>query len=358
MKYVDWVERVLGAVLATADEGQAVLIGAPFARVAEALGLDGTSPEFERSREAGALVDALIDLRDLGILEDTRGFPQHARLTQEGRRLAAGSLRSLWADIAATFVTEDQRQYLAVVAELAETREDGYAALDWVKAGTAFERLGWEPDTLRAVSLTKDLTGIGLARSRLYMGGMESVNITTTYAGLVLATEVVESELQALVRTLLPEGETTTVEFKRRLDLDTRDGKGEFVHDVLALATTKASGRRRTLVIGIDDRTSTAVESLSPRVTQDRIEDILNAHAAPVPGIRLRTVDWEGMTEGVLEVLRDPAQVPYRFSRNIGRFAKGDVFVRHGSHVEPPTSAELEALVEEGERARKAPSEP
>ncbi len=64
------------------------------------------------------------------------------------------------------------------------------------------------------------------------------------------------------------------------------------------------------------------------------------------------------MTVGVLEVLRDPAQVPYRFSRDAGRYAKDDVFVRHGSHVEPPTPAELAALIEEGQRAWTNPSEP
>jgi hypothetical protein len=74
VKFVDWVERVLRAVLATAADGQAALIGAPFAQVVEDLGLDGTPPEFERSREAGALADALIELRDLGILEDAKGF--------------------------------------------------------------------------------------------------------------------------------------------------------------------------------------------------------------------------------------------------------------------------------------------
>ncbi len=143
--------------------------------------------------------------------------------------------------------------------------------------------LGWEPDASRAISLTKDLTAIGLARSRMYHGGMESINITPTYVGFVLTTEVMESEFQAHVRGLIPEGETTTVEFKRRLDLDTRDGKGEFVHDVVALATTKARGRRRTLVIGIDDRTSRAVESLSPKVTQDRIEDVSTAMRRRLP---------------------------------------------------------------------------
>jgi hypothetical protein len=40
------------------------------------------------------------------------------------------------------------------------------------------------------------------------------------------------------------------------------------------------------------------------------------------------------------------------------RMMAGEIFVRHGSHIEPPTSDEMESLLAEGERARERQKEP
>ena len=59
---------------------------------------------------------------------------------------------------------------------------------------------------------------------------------------------------------------------------------------------------------------------------------------------------------GRLRILRDPAKLPYRVAKSVGdkkRIEKGQIFVRHGSLTEEPTGEELQALLEEGERARK-----
>ena len=80
----------------------------------------------------------------------------------------------------------------------------------------------------------------------------------------------------------MPDWETTTVEFKRQVNLKLDKEKAEFVRDVLALATTKASGRR-WLVIGFDNNTHQFTVSVDPAITQDRLEDILNAYASPAP---------------------------------------------------------------------------
>lgn len=62
-----------------------------------------------------------------------------------------------------------------------------------------------------------------------------------------------------------------------------------------------------------------------------------------------------------LEVTRRAWEVPYRVKKELRsgpdepsrRLEVGDVFVRHGSQIEKPTEAELTALIEEGDRARK-----
>jgi len=58
---------------------------------------------------------------------------------------------------------------------------------------------------------------------------------------------------------------------------------------------------------------------------------------------------------GRLHILRDSAKLPYRVAKSVGhekRIEKGQIFVRHGSLTEEPTDEELQALLEEGERAR------
>jgi hypothetical protein len=122
------------------------------------------------------------------------------------------------------------------------------------------------------------------------------------------------------------------------------------VRDILALATTKSSGQR-FLIVGFDDQTQQFVQSVDPAITQNRLEQILNAYAAPVPQIRYHRVAWEQGEIGVIKVLRDPAKVPYRVTKTLAHISRGDVYVRHGSQVEPPTPAELAALEAEGQAA-------
>jgi len=128
----------------------------------------------------------------------------------------------------------------------------------------------------------------------------------------------------------------------------------EFTRDVIALATTKASGRERHLILGYDPKSHEFTRSAEPDAAQDVMEDILNEYADPVPGIHYFTVEHQSGTGivGVLEVCRDAAQVPYRLRRDGGKRHAGDVFVRHGSHIEPPTQAERDSLLAESALAR------
>jgi len=73
----------------------------------------------------------------------------------------------------------------------------------------------------------------------------------------------------------------------------------------------------------------------------------------PIPEIRYHTVVWETGEVGVIEVLRDPAKIPYRVARDLGNLISvGEIYVRHGTQVEQPTPGELAALEAEGRAAR------
>ena len=112
----------------------------------------------------------------------------------------------------------------------------------------------------------------------------------------------------------------------------------KFVCNVLALATTKSSGRR-FLIIGFEEQTREFFKAVDPTITQDRPEQILNAYTQPIPEIRYQPVAWDSGEVGVIEVLRDPAKTPYRVAKALGNLnAPGEVYVRHGSQVEHPTA--------------------
>lgn len=139
------------------------------------------------------------------------------------------------------------------------------------------------------------------------------------------------------------------------MKLGTPAQKAEFVKDILGLATTKASGRDRYLIVGYDDKRHAFDQSVDARITQDRLEQILHQYTEPMPEIRYFTVPMRGGNDaGVIEVRRETGRVPYRVRRDIGRLSAGDTFVRHGSQTEPPTQLELEALIAEGEQARSS----
>lgn len=138
---------------------------------------------------------------------------------------------------------------------------------------------------------------------------------------------------------------------KRRLDLGTDEGKGKLVRHCLALATTRVSGRR-FLVVGYEDATLAFAETPGPKVTKERVEQILHAYTDPTPDIRFRRLKVPGGEAVLIELVRDPARVPYRVSKAIGPLAVGDVYVRHGTSSEDPTARELRELEQEGRAAQ------
>jgi hypothetical protein len=150
---------------------------------------------------------------------------------------------------------------------------------------------------------------------------------------------------------LIETWETTSIEFKRELSLGTVADKAEFVRDMLALATTQASGDR-LMIVGLDPKTRSFAQSFSTKLTSDHLEDVLNEYVKPALQVHLDRVAWGGGEVGVIEAIREPAKVPYEVRRETGALQAGQIFVRHGTHVSEPDSEELESLRAEGERAR------
>ncbi len=115
-------------------------------------------------------------------------------------------------------------------------------------------------------------------------------------------TERVATEWQERLRVLLAEGETSTVDIKRELHVDGVREKGEFIRDVLGLATTKASGHERYLLVGFDDETSEFLTSVDAAITRERLEQIVNAYTDPKPELDWVTVPVSDGVAGVVIV--------------------------------------------------------
>ena len=120
------------------------------------------------------------------------------------------------------------------------------------------------------------------------------------------------------------------------------------------LTLANVQGRQpRAIVIGFDPKTRAPFKSVDPAITQDRLEDIVNGNTlGRPPEVRWQTIFWRGITAGLVEIIRDPAALPYR-SKGILRERYGsDVLVRRGTHSAVADEKEVADLEVEAARAR------
>lgn len=239
-----------------------------------------------------------------------------------------------------------------MLTELSVDSHPQCARLAEIHAKDVLARFGgvWDNDAIIwASAIVASLKAAGMVREHSALGGY--IRAWPTYVGVVRVTKAEPHEWQSVIRDALADWETTNVDFKRELGLDRDAAKAEFVRDVLALANTKSSGRR-FLIVGFGDQSRELEVAFDPRVTQERMEQVLTAWAEPRPAIKLAKVQWNEGVAGVVEVFRDPAMLPYLAKKSAGKLKADIVYVRHGSHSEPATDTEREALQQEGQRAR------
>jgi len=190
-----------------------------------------------------------------------------------------------------------------------------------------------------------------------------TLHFRSTYKGLVWETRRGYTVQSRTIDELVREWETTSVDFKQELHVDTASEKAELVKDVIALANTQASGRR-WLVLGFENKTRAYYGPPDPKVTPDRLEQLLAEYVTPAVDIRYEVYDYRAGPVGMLEILRDPKKLPYAVKRAVGgphgqrgekHVEEGQVFVRHGSHTAEASEEERRALDEEREWAQGRP---
>ncbi len=355
MKYVEWVERVLSeTALAVSEDVDRRLMGIQVPELAKRLnlGIDPYAPgvDFHQSDERMSILDAASDLADLGLAEVDQGY-FHFKLTERGRAGHKARLSSTWPTLLQQVrVDDEQLAFLRRAVERSEEQHESFAIMRNVTTQELFSDLGWPWHPGHALDVTNVLKAKSCLHSHPTMGG--PIPVRVTYIGVVRATETERSRDQELLRRLLDDWETTTVDFKRELDIGTVAVRLEFVRDVLAIATTQGR-QERCVVIGFDSKSHEFHKSVDPAITQDRLEDILNQYVlAQLPGLKYRTVPWQGGEVGLVGIVRDATQVPYRGNDQIRQRYKSDAFVRRLSHIAVPDAQELADLESEAAAAR------
>jgi schlafen family protein len=298
-----------------------------------------------------AVASALEEMLRIGLVEHPEGDDFTYRPTGNARAIA-GNFIPLWESICNITLQNDQKELLRTLNQMSERKSENHAWLEEVHVNDLMAELGWM-DTEFFVSVADELERDGLMNCPGLHGNI------ATYRGLVWATRhglTIESKrLDELVK----QWETTSVEFKRELYMDTKDQKAEFVKDIVGLANTQASGQR-LLIIGFDDKTREYHAPPDLKGAQDRMEQLLARCTSPMVDSRYTVIDYRSGSVGQIEVLRDPKKLPYRVKEKEGGkgvdgkrlIEENQIFVRHGSQTEEPTADELQAIIDEGDRAR------
>jgi hypothetical protein len=346
MDFVDWCSFVLTKLI---EEGRNPHIDE--IRLAQILYGEETRTKggFWDSSLRRGMLDAVEELSKVGLVNVDGNF---FKVTVDGRAFAKDPI-PLWRAICEMELEPEEERILRVVnQESARVATDPpHAWLELIDREPLLKEVGIEAGMEMIKTLypvTQDLSDRGF----IVRDGGPGFHLDTkaTYVGLVWQARRGLTLESQFIDSLVAEWETTSVEFKRELHLDTADHKAEFIKDILSLANTKASGRR-WMIIGFDNKSHAYHSAPDPAITPDRIEQILAYYTDSAVNVRYEVVRYRSGDVGKLEVLRDPGKLPYKVAASIGekkRIEAGQIFVRHGSQIEAPTQSELDALIAEG----------
>ncbi len=356
MDFVEWCGLVLDRLIEAMQTTPATRsIGVDQYHLARTIfGSEYTSqPEFQASTQRCGIFDAIRELETVYLIESSSSL---WKATKFGRELSRDKdWTSLWEGICLERLEPDEEQLLKVINQLSPSTAADHAWLTYNDREAVLSELGWLEGIDRLWPVSQDLEQTGLIQCHWKLG--QQINIRATYRGLVWETRRGFTMISKFIDELVAEWETTSVDFKRELHLHTADEKAEFIKDVVSLVNTKASGRR-WMIIGFDNKSQAYYGPPDSSLNQNRIEQLLAVYTAPYVDVRYELVDYREGLVGMLEVLRDHKKLPYSVAKAIGdkkRIEQGDIFVRHGSQVEKPTSLELQALQDEGNQARLNP---
>lgn len=349
MDFVDFCGLVLDSLIKLSRSSTDTrLTGVDSPSLAKAMfgGKIGTESDYWNSEYSEGIESALLEMKRIGFIEHPHSDQFRYAITRKGQGFVADVI-PWWESICQTELDSDQQHLLRTLNKMSERLADDHAWLEEIHTDKLMSELGWT-DRHFFVSVIEELERDGFANCPGIVGNL------ATYLGLVWDTRRGFTLESRFIDSLVDEWETTSVDFKRELRIDTADQKAEFIKDVIGLGNTQSSGRR-WMIIGFDDKTRSYYGPPDHRLSQNRFEQILAQCTAPMVYIKYEVVDYRSGPVGKLEILRDRSKLPYTVAKSIGdkkRVFEGQIFVRHGSQTEEPTPAELQAIRDEVERPK------
>lgn len=158
------------------------------------------------------------------------------------------------------------------------------------------------------------------------------------------------------VQKLLGLDEGVHVEFKVKIDLDSKEGKAHFLKEILALANSAISEHPSFLVIGVEDKTKKVIGI--DELSEETLQQIVESHCKPPVPIAFNVVTYQGKDIGVVKIFCS-SRKPHTFISKYGyqdsssgkskEIRENQVFVRRGSTISQATVDEIIALAQEND---------
>ncbi|MFN8678789.1 MAG: ATP-binding protein [Thermomicrobiales bacterium] len=324
-------------------------------------------PGFRSSTRHVAAMGAISTLQSLGLIEQPERLATNDffKVSAQGR-LLANDMTPLWSGICNQPLDLDQAGLVRILNTLGTREFEDHGLLECVEGSEILAHPGWEGDKYHLVAVGNELARASFVVNRSYIGG---ITYCPTYRSLVWQTRSQLTADSAEIDAILEEGETSLIDFKRQLAVDTASQKAELVKDVIALANARGKGTRALLIGFTDDgdfyEPSASHEceerdQLLAALTQDRLQTIIARHTHPVVPVRYGRVAYRRGQVGKLEINPDAAERPYAVAISIGdkgkgghRVEQGQVFVRDGAVTRQARPEEIATMRSHAEQVKR-----
>lgn len=141
--------------------------------------------------------------------------------------------------------------------------------------------------------------------------------------------------------------ESELLEHKRQwYDLNTANGKAEFVKDILAMANTARPDADGYIIIGVADKgDGGGVVGVESPPEEERLQQILASHTIPMPAIEHTVADSDGRKLSVIRV-RWVEYHPHYATRDVpGTLSSTQAYIRRGATNGVLSLPELEVMI-------------
>jgi hypothetical protein len=157
---------------------------------------------------------------------------------------------------------------------------------------------------------------------------------------------------QQTLEKLLAQEESANLEFKEKIDLESKEGKAKFLKEMLALANSAVD--RSHLVIGVEDKTKRLVGVNG--ITDERLQQVIAAECKPPIIFSSSVLEYEGVPLRIVQIPKSqlrPHTVKKKFeyldssTKKQESILETQVFVRRGSEIDLATTEEIIAMAQD-----------